>query len=52
MTGSPTDDIELIARFGITKVPTHIYHYREWRYSNLSDALEQARRDAAQSVTE
>ena len=24
MTGSPTDDVELMARFGITKVPTHI----------------------------
>lgn len=52
MTGSPTDDVELMARFGIIRVPTHIYHYREWRYSNLGDALAQARRDTAQSVTE
>lgn len=51
MTESLSDEVELMSRFGITKVPIHIYHYREWRYSNLNDALAQAMRDAAQSVT-
>lgn len=41
------DEAELLARFGITRVPVIQYHYREWRYSNLDDALAQARRDAA-----
>jgi len=44
------DKIELMARFGITKVPAHRYHYRHWRYSSLGDALAQARRDTASST--
>lgn len=51
MTESLTNEVELMARFGITKVPIHVYHYREWRYSNLNDALAQARRDAAPTAT-
>ena len=43
------DDAEMLARFGITKVPAHQYHYREWRYSNLDDAIAQAKRDSANS---
>lgn len=34
-----------MARFGITRVPADIYRYRGYRYSNLHDALAQARRD-------
>lgn len=52
MTESLTDEVELMSRFSITKVPIHIYHYREWRYSNLNDAVAQARRDTAQSIAE
>ena len=47
-----TDDVDLMARFDITKESVQIYHYRDWRYSNLNDALAQARRDAVQSTTE
>jgi hypothetical protein len=43
------DAAELMARHGITKVPAHQYHYKEWRYSSLADALAQAKRDVASS---
>jgi len=43
----PADETELMARYGIIKVPTYRYHYRDWRYSTLNDALAQARRDEA-----
>jgi len=41
------DDPELMARFGITRVPAYQYHYKDWRYSNLADAVAQAKRDGA-----
>ena len=41
---------ELIAQLGITTVPAVQYHYQAWRYSNLEDALAQARRDAASTT--
>jgi hypothetical protein len=47
MTSAESDDAELIARFAILKVPTYRYHYRDWQYSNLDDALAQAKRDVA-----
>jgi hypothetical protein len=51
MPPSPeTDDAELMAQLGITRVPAVQYHYRAWRYSNLQDALAQARRDAASTT--
>jgi hypothetical protein len=50
MSNAPTDEAELMAHFGITKVPAYRYHYRDWRYSNLEDALAQARRDAASAI--
>lgn len=46
MSLDPTDDAEM-TRFGITKMPAYRYHYRNWRYSNLEDALAQAKRDTA-----
>ena len=33
-------------KYGIIRVPTESFHYREFRYSNLQDALAQAKRDA------
>jgi hypothetical protein len=33
-------------KFGITRVPTDSFRYREFRYTNLQDALAQAKRDA------
>ena len=50
MSAHTTDEAELMARFGITKVPTYRYHYRDWRYSNIDDAVAQAKRDAASGI--
>lgn len=35
---------EELAKFGITRIPVDYYHYREFRYTRLEDALAQARR--------
>lgn len=35
-----------MARYGITRVPADMYHYRDYRYAKLSDAVDQAKRDA------
>jgi hypothetical protein len=32
-------------RYGITNVPIDSFHYREYRYTNLNDAIAQAERD-------
>ncbi len=47
MTVVPADETELMDRYGIIKVPAYRYHYRDWRYSTLNDALAQAKRDEA-----
>ena len=47
MTNAEPDDAELMACFGILKEPTYRYRYRDWQYSNLTDALAQAKRDVA-----
>ncbi|MCB4862779.1 hypothetical protein K7W03_24640 [Sphingobium sp. PNB] len=47
MTVDLADETELMVRYGIIKVPVYRYHYRDWRYSTLNDALAQARRDEA-----
>jgi len=31
---------------GITRVSTDVFHYREYKYTNLKDAMAQAKRDA------
>ena len=36
---------ELIARYGITRVPADQFHYKDYRYSLLSDAMALAKRD-------
>jgi hypothetical protein len=48
-TPTELDEAEEMNRFGITKIPAHHYRYRDWRYSNLEDALAQAKRDLARS---
>jgi hypothetical protein len=42
-------DDQIMDKYGIKCVPTDRFHYRSFRYSRLSDALAQAKRD--QSVT-
>jgi hypothetical protein len=39
------DAINEMASYGITKVQVEQFHYRGFRYTNLLDALAQARRD-------
>lgn len=52
MTGDPSgmDDANqtaVMAQYGITRVRADSFHLGEWRYSNLRDAIAQARRIAA-----
>ncbi|ARS29399.1 hypothetical protein [Sphingomonas sp. KC8] len=51
ISSSPTatEAAELMSSLGITRVPADRYHYKTWRYSNLGDAVAQARRDASLS---
>lgn len=45
-TSSHEDAAGEMARYGITRVPADMFHYGEYRYARLSDAVAQARRDA------
>lgn len=40
------EDRQEMERYGIVRVPADIFRYREYRYTNLQDALAQAKRDA------
>lgn len=42
---TPEDAGAEMARYAITRVPADMFHYREYRYARLSDALAQAKRD-------
>ena len=35
---------EDMAKYGITRVPIDYYYYKEYRYTNLEDAIAQAKR--------
>ena len=39
--------VALMVQYGITRVPADTFHFGEWRYSNLDDAIAHARRMAA-----
>jgi len=44
---SPTvgqDAAKAMAKHGITRVPTYYFHYKEYRYARLDDAIAQAKR--------
>lgn len=43
-TGVPAMEAEMV-KYGITRVPVDYFHYRGFRYTNLSDAIAQAKRD-------
>ncbi len=43
---TPEDAGSDMARYGITRIPADMFHYREYRYTRLSDAVAQAKRDA------
>ena len=40
------DAAVLMAQYGITRIPADQFRLGEWRYSNLADAVAQARRIA------
>jgi len=33
-----------MARYGITRIPVEYFHYKQYRYTNLADAVAQAKR--------
>ena len=37
-------DRDDMARYGITRVPVDYFHYKQYRYTNLADAVAQAKR--------
>ena len=44
---SPTvgqDTAEDMVKYGTTRVPTDYFHYKEYRYTSLDDAIAQAKR--------
>lgn len=44
---APNDgDKSLMERYGIIRVPVDTFRYRNFRYTNLKDAVAQAKRDA------
>jgi hypothetical protein len=50
MTEQPADDAATMHRYAITKVEASVYHYRDWRYGTLKDALAQAQREEGKSA--
>jgi hypothetical protein len=39
-----SETAEAMAKYGITRVPVDYFHYKEFRYTNLDDAIAQATR--------
>ena len=42
---SSASEADEMAKYGITRVPVGYFHYRQFRYTNLEDAIAQAKRD-------
>lgn len=40
-----------MAKYGITRVPVDYFHYKQYRYTNLADAVAQAKREQASDRT-
>jgi hypothetical protein len=38
-------DERQLEKYGIERVPVDYFHYREFRYTNVNDAIAQAKRD-------
>ena len=45
----PVSDLELMDRYGIIRTPADYFHYGQFRYTNLADAVAQAERDKVRS---
>jgi hypothetical protein len=41
----PLSDQELMEKYRISRTPADYYHYGQYRYTNLTDAIAQAERD-------
>ena len=39
-----SETAQAMAKYGITRVPVDYFHYKEFRYTNLDDAIAQATR--------
>ena len=39
-----------MAKFGIARVPVDWFHFREFRYNNLKDAIAEAKRQEARDL--
>ena len=39
-------EAEEMAKHGIKRVPVDYFHYKQFRYTNLNDAIAQAERDS------
>lgn len=46
--GSSVAEVEQMAKYGITRIPVYYFHYKQFRYTNLNDAVAQAKRDQEQ----
>ena len=44
---SEQDDNEEMRKYGITRVPVDYFHYKEFRYTRLDEAVAEAKRHAA-----
>lgn len=44
-----TDDAAEMTRLGITNLPIDRFHYKDYKYTNLGDAIAQAKRDGGNS---
>jgi len=40
---------EEMKKYGITRVPVNYFHYGKYRYTNLEDAIAEAKRDQKSS---
>ena len=45
-------DEQELKKYGIRRIPVDYFHYREFRYTNLADAIAQAKRDEASQKKE
>lgn len=43
---SEQDDNEEMRKYGITRAPVDYFHYKEFRYTTLNDAVAEAKRQA------
>jgi hypothetical protein len=41
-----------LKKYGIQRTPVYYFHYREFRYTHLADAIAQAKRDEASEERE